>query len=58
MVASWQTLQAMTRGRGVVLSSGARQAMELRGPNDVINMGTLFGLSVEFAKAAVSKNCE
>ncbi|KAH8973295.1 hypothetical protein BDL97_01G038400 [Sphagnum fallax] len=53
-----QTLQAMTRGHGVVLSSGARQAMELRGPNDVINMGTLFGLSVEFAKAAVSKNCE
>jgi ribonuclease P/MRP protein subunit RPP1 len=48
----------MTRGHGVVLSSGARQAMELRGPNDVINMGTLFGLSVEFAKAAVSKNCE
>jgi ribonuclease P/MRP protein subunit RPP1 len=48
----------MAWGRGVVLSSGARQAMELRGPNDVINMGTLFGLSVEFAKAAISKNCE
>jgi hypothetical protein len=26
--------------------------------NDVINMDTLFGLSVKFAKAAVSKNYE
>lgn len=51
-------LQALTKGRGIIVSSGARQAMELRGPNDVTNMATLFGLSVEVSKAAISKNCE
>lgn len=51
-------LQTLTRGRGIILSSGARQAMEVRGPNDVANLATLFGLSLEVAKAAVSKNCE
>jgi len=53
-----QVLQTATRGHGIVISSGATEAMELRGPNDVANMGTLFGLSVEVAKVAVSKNCE
>ncbi|XP_024362991.1 protein GAMETOPHYTE DEFECTIVE 1 isoform X2 [Physcomitrium patens] len=53
-----QVLQAATKGKGIVISSGASQAMELRGPNDVVNMATLFGLSTEFAKAAISKNCE
>ncbi|GLJ36165.1 hypothetical protein SUGI_0725580, partial [Cryptomeria japonica] len=30
---------------------------ELRGPNDVMNMSTLFGLSKEHAKKAISMNC-
>lgn len=51
-------LQIATKGHGIVISSGASEVMELRGPNDVANMATLFGLSVEVAKAAVSKNCE
>lgn len=51
-------LQALSKGHGLIVSSGARQAMELRGPNDVINMATLFGLSFEVSKAAISKNCE
>ena len=40
-----QALTRLLRGRGIVLSSGARVAMELRGPYDVINIGTTFGLT-------------
>ena len=43
-----------TGGAGVILSSGAQRAFELRGPHDVANLGTLFGLSLAAAKAAVS----
>ncbi|KAL4420717.1 hypothetical protein ABPG75_010373 [Micractinium tetrahymenae] len=43
-----------TRGRGLVLSSGARSYMELRGPLDVINLATLLGLTPQQAAAAVS----
>lgn len=38
-------------GRGIVLSSGARSAFELRGPADVANLATLFGLNQRQAKA-------
>ena len=43
-----------TGGLGVVLSSGALRAFELRGPYDVANLGTLFGLPLAAAKEAVS----
>lgn len=39
-----------TRGQGIILSSGARSAFELRGPYDVINLATLMGLSEQQAK--------
>ena len=38
----------------MVVSSGARSYMELRGPQDVINLATLFGLTVQQAQAAVT----
>jgi ribonuclease P/MRP protein subunit RPP1 len=43
-----------TRGRGIVVSSGARSYMELRGPLDVVNLATLFGLTQQQALAAVT----
>ena len=43
-----------TGGAGVLLSSGALRAFELRGPADVANLGTLFGLSLGAAKQAVA----
>ncbi|EFJ05249.1 hypothetical protein SELMODRAFT_7269, partial [Selaginella moellendorffii] len=52
-----QTLVTMTRGRNIILSSGARNACEIRGPNDAANLATLFGLTMEQARAAISKNC-
>ncbi|DBA80031.1 TPA: hypothetical protein ACH3X2_007528 [Trebouxia sp. C0005] len=51
-------LTRATRGKGIVVSSSARSAFELRGPYDVINMATLFGLSEHDSKAALTTNCE
>jgi ribonuclease P/MRP protein subunit RPP1 len=38
------------------VSSGAASALELRGPYDVMNMCTLFGLSPSVAKDCLSTN--
>ncbi|KAJ7980922.1 Ribonuclease P subunit p30 [Quillaja saponaria] len=46
-----------TRGRNIILSSAAPSVNEVRGPYDVMNLSSLLGLSMERAKAAVSKNC-
>jgi ribonuclease P/MRP protein subunit RPP1 len=45
-----------TRGKNLIISSGAPSVTELRGPNDVINLMFLLGLSAERARAAISKN--
>ncbi|KAL2899155.1 Ribonuclease P protein subunit p30 [Bienertia sinuspersici] len=46
-----------TRGKNLIISSAAPSVLELRGPNDVVNLLSLFGLTSEFAKATISKNC-
>mmetsp|Transcript_28527 Transcript_28527/g.90917 ORF Transcript_28527/g.90917 Transcript_28527/m.90917 type:complete len:131 (-) Transcript_28527:98-490(-) len=52
-----RALSTATRGRGVIISSGARSPMELRGPYDVLNLGTLFGLTSKAAKDAITSSC-
>ncbi|KAK9807879.1 hypothetical protein WJX72_011994 [[Myrmecia] bisecta] len=47
-----------TRGQGIVVSSGARAAFDLRGPYDVLNLATLFGLHEGHAKAALTSRCQ
>lgn len=42
-----------TRGRGIIVSSEAHNALGLRAPHDVINLATVWGLSGERAKEAV-----
>ena len=42
-----------TRGRGLILSSEARGALECRAPWDVINLASLWGLGPEKGKEAV-----
>jgi ribonuclease P/MRP protein subunit RPP1 len=37
-----------TRGRGLLISSEARRTADLRGPFDVINLATFWGLKQEF----------
>ena len=38
LISNAQQLLRLTRGRHVVLSSGARHPMELRGPDDAVNL--------------------
>jgi len=42
-----------TRGRGIVISSEARRALGVRGPFDVINLATLWGLSQDKGREAM-----
>lgn len=51
-----QALTRATRGRNVVISSGANSMHELRGAHDVINLGTFLGLTEQQAQDSVSKN--
>ncbi|KAJ0083436.1 hypothetical protein Patl1_30823 [Pistacia atlantica] len=57
MISNAKLLVDWTRGKNLIFSSGAPSVNELRGPYDVANLSSLLGLSVERAKAAVSKNC-
>lgn len=44
MFANAQALSRETRGKGIILSSGVRTVIELRGPYDVVNLSTFLGL--------------
>lgn len=44
-----------TRGRGLVISSEARDALGCRGPADVVNLACIWGLGSEVGHEAVSK---
>ncbi|XP_020223749.1 uncharacterized protein LOC109805889 [Cajanus cajan] len=57
LISSAKLLMDWTRGQNIVFSSAAPTVNELRGPCDVANLLSLFGLSKERANAAISKNC-
>jgi ribonuclease P/MRP protein subunit RPP1 len=44
-----------TRGRGIVISSEARAAAQLRGPFDLVNLAAVWGLSSEQGREAVER---
>ncbi|XP_018544227.1 ribonuclease P protein subunit p30 [Lates calcarifer] len=56
-IANANSLMESCKGKGVILSSAAEKALELRGPYDLTNLGLLFGLSDKDAKEAVSSTC-
>lgn len=45
-----------TRGRGIIVSSEASSALGLRGPYDLINLATFWGLNQERGRETVSEN--
>jgi ribonuclease P/MRP protein subunit RPP1 len=47
----------LTGGKNIIVSSNAKDAMEIRGPYDVINLCSLFGMSKEAAAKSISTNC-
>lgn len=53
--AVWRAaLVRATRGQGIIVSSGARTAFELRGPCDAVNLATLLGLRDDQAQVLLS----
>ena len=50
-------IRATRGGKGIIVSSEARQALALRAPNDVVNLAVLWGLSPEAARDAVAGRC-
>eukprot|EP00741_Cyanophora_paradoxa_P023535 tig00021589_g22737.t1 len=46
-----------TRGKNLVLSSGATLPIDIRGPYDLINLGTVMGMNHEKSKNAISTSC-
>ncbi|CAN0391500.1 unnamed protein product, partial [Scytosiphon promiscuus] len=54
LIGNCQALVTCTRGRGIILASGADNWLLSRSPHDVANLGQLFGLSQEQALRAVS----
>ncbi|KAL8115677.1 protein GAMETOPHYTE DEFECTIVE 1 isoform X2 [Apium graveolens] len=57
MISSAKLLVDWTKGKNLIFSSAAPSVTELRGPYDVANLMTLLGITMERAKAAISKNC-
>ncbi|CBI16215.3 hypothetical protein VitviT2T_008062 [Vitis vinifera] len=57
VISNAKLLVDWTRGNNLIFSSAAPSVNELRGPYDVANLSSLLGLSMERAKAAISKNC-
>lgn len=50
-------LVATAKGRNVIVSSGATNEMDFRGPYDLINLGLLFNFTEKQSKAALTNNC-
>ncbi|KAF9191022.1 hypothetical protein BGZ51_007855 [Haplosporangium sp. Z 767] len=57
LISNAHSLIRVTRGRNIILSSQAAKAMELRGPYDIVNFGTLLGLNQAVAKDCLSSHC-
>ncbi|KAM0335303.1 hypothetical protein ACHAQA_000348 [Verticillium albo-atrum] len=55
-IANLQGLARATRGRGLVLSSEAQSALQLRAPADVVNLMAVWGLGTERAAEALRGN--
>uniref|UniRef100_A0A7N0RAH6 Uncharacterized protein n=1 Tax=Kalanchoe fedtschenkoi TaxID=63787 RepID=A0A7N0RAH6_KALFE len=57
VISNAKMLVDWTGGKSIILTSATSSANELRGPYDIANLASLLGMSMEHAKAAVSKNC-
>lgn len=57
LVSGARDLLRVTNGKGVFFSSAATEALALRAPHDVINLGAIFGLNPSAARDAISNNC-
>ena len=50
-------LVVFAKGKNIIISSGAVNELDFRGPYDIINLGLLFNLKEGQSKEAITKNC-
>ena len=55
LIGNATSLIRATRGRAIVISSEARRALGVRGPWDVINLATVWGLGAERGREAIGE---
>jgi ribonuclease P/MRP protein subunit RPP1 len=55
--ANTQLLLEYLRGKRIVLSSGAESFTQIRGPEDVMNLGLVLGIHKQHVHASISENC-
>ncbi|RKP14090.1 RNase P subunit p30, partial [Piptocephalis cylindrospora] len=53
LISNAQGLVRASRGRNILISSGASHALSLRGPSDVMNLASLFNMSPNEARDAL-----
>ncbi|KAK9469097.1 RNase P subunit p30-domain-containing protein [Lipomyces arxii] len=56
LISNAAALFRATRGKGIVISSGAVKALECRGPYDVANLATIWGFTQEKGKHAIAED--
>ncbi len=47
-----------SKGKSIIISSEASDEIFHRSPMDLLHMGTLFGLTQDQSRDAITKNCE
>ncbi|XP_062509357.1 ribonuclease P protein subunit p30-like [Corticium candelabrum] len=57
IISTARDLVNLTKGKNIIISSGAAKPIKLRGPYDIINLGLLFGLNEGVARKAILDNC-
>ncbi|ORX50653.1 PHP domain-like protein [Piromyces finnis] len=57
LISNAANLARVTRGKNIIISSEAQKALEIRGPYDIINLSSIFGLNQALAKNCITSNC-
>lgn len=58
LISNAMTLVRATKGKNIIISSEAKVALDIRGPYDIMNLGTLFGMPFDVSKRTVSSRCD
>ncbi|KAI9004126.1 RNase P subunit p30-domain-containing protein, partial [Gaertneriomyces semiglobifer] len=57
LISNAAALVRVTKGKNILITSGAEKALELRGPHDVINLGSIFSMNQTLTKSSIMDNC-
>lgn len=58
IISAAHTFHAVGKSENIVVTSGAKNSYELRGPYDVIALGLILGLNEEQSKSAITHKCK